>query len=159
MPLSPSRLTRVGETPYPHEEEGIAFVRDALPDSEPYRAWALFELPDPSTGRLLEVDMLVLGYGALYLLELKARGQLDRARAGGEGALRLLGSRRGRPHQDGAGDLGQFGEQAVPGDDVGVAAVVDLHAHAFEAFEVRIHAAQGVDVLRGRVGIEHDRRR
>ncbi|MCB9596964.1 MAG: protein kinase [Sandaracinaceae bacterium] len=72
MPLSPSRLTRVGETPYPHEEEGIAFVRDALPDSEPYRAWALFELPDPSTGRLLEVDMLVLGYGALYLLELKA---------------------------------------------------------------------------------------
>ncbi|MBX3265022.1 MAG: protein kinase, partial [Labilithrix sp.] len=71
MPLSPARFVRVGETPFPHEEEGITFVRDALPDAEPYRAWALFELPDPSTGRLHEIDMLVLGYGALYLLELK----------------------------------------------------------------------------------------
>jgi len=70
--LGPSRFTRVGESPYPHEEEGIAFVRDALPNADPYQAWALFELPDPRTGRLLEVDLLVMGYGALYLVEIKS---------------------------------------------------------------------------------------
>lgn len=71
MPLGPSRFTRVGESPHPHEEDGIAFVRDALPNTDPYQAWALFELLDSRTGHLLEVDMLVMGYSALYLLELK----------------------------------------------------------------------------------------
>ena len=72
MALGPSRFNRIGESPYAHEIEGVELVREALPNNDPYHAWALFELPDPKTGRLLEVDVLVMGYGGLYLLELKA---------------------------------------------------------------------------------------
>jgi len=71
MALGPSRFTMVGETPHPHERDGIEAVREALPNNDPYQAWALFELLDPRTGRLLEIDMLVIGYSALYLVELK----------------------------------------------------------------------------------------
>lgn len=66
------RFHRIGETPHAHEQEGIELVRAALPNSDPYHGYALFELADSSSGRLLEVDVLVIGYGALYLLELKA---------------------------------------------------------------------------------------
>ena len=59
MALGPSRFVRVGESPYAHEEEGIQFLQQALPNSDPYQGWALLELPDPSTGRLLEIDALI----------------------------------------------------------------------------------------------------
>src|SRR5690606_17740246 len=58
--------------PYAHEREGIEFVEKALPDADPYHIWALVDLLDPSTGRLHELDLLVLGYSCLYLVELKA---------------------------------------------------------------------------------------
>jgi serine/threonine protein kinase len=70
--LSSARVVAVGETPYAHEREGIEFARQALPDTDPYHAWALVDLLDPSTGRLLEIDLLILGYSCLYLVELKA---------------------------------------------------------------------------------------
>jgi serine/threonine protein kinase len=70
--LSHGRVVKVGETLYPHEQEGIAFAIAALPDTDPYHLWALVDLMDPSTGRLLEIDLLVLGYSCLYLVELKA---------------------------------------------------------------------------------------
>ncbi len=72
MALPLGRRVSVGETPYAHEQEGIKFALDALPDRDPYHAWALVDLLDPSTGRLLEIDLLVLGYSCLYLVELKA---------------------------------------------------------------------------------------
>lgn len=72
MALSASRVPYHGTTPYAHEREGIAFALAALPDTDPYHAWALVDLLDPSTGRLLEIDLLVLGYACLYLVELKA---------------------------------------------------------------------------------------
>ena len=75
MALSHGRVVKVGETLYPHEQEGIAFAIAALPDTDPYHLWALVDLMDPSTGRLLEIDLLdllVLGYSCLYLVELKA---------------------------------------------------------------------------------------
>jgi serine/threonine protein kinase len=72
MPLSQARVVRCGETPYAHEQEGIRFAIDALPDRDPYHLWALVDLLDTSTGRLLEIDLLVLGYSCLYLVELKA---------------------------------------------------------------------------------------
>src|SRR5690606_21288930 len=34
-------------------------------------AWELVELVDPSSGRLYEIDALILGYRALYLVEIK----------------------------------------------------------------------------------------
>lgn len=72
MALGPSRFRRIGESPFPHEEEALQFLQSVLPSTDPYQAWALFELLDPSTGRLLEVDALVIGYGALYLVEIKS---------------------------------------------------------------------------------------
>ena len=72
MALSRARVHALGSTPHAHEQEGIAFALEALPDTEPYHAWALVDLLDRSTGRLLEIDLLVLGYAALYLVELKA---------------------------------------------------------------------------------------
>ncbi len=72
MALSATRLLAEGTTPYAHEREGVQFALQALPDNDPYHAWALVDLLDPSTGRLLEIDLLVLGYACLYLVELKA---------------------------------------------------------------------------------------
>lgn len=71
MALSHARIVSVGETPYIHERAGIEFIEKALPDTDPYHLWALVDLLDPSTGRLLEVDVVVLGYSCLYLVELK----------------------------------------------------------------------------------------
>jgi serine/threonine protein kinase len=62
----------IGETPHAHEREGLELVREALPDTDPYQAWALVELLDLSQGRLHELDVVVLGHSALYLVELKA---------------------------------------------------------------------------------------
>lgn len=72
MALSRTRVLAEGTTPYPHEREGVAFALTALPDRDPFHAWALVDLLDPSSGRLLEIDLLVLGYSCLYLVELKA---------------------------------------------------------------------------------------
>ena len=66
-----SRIERIGETPHAHEREGLRFIEDILPNSDPFFVWELFELVDPGSGRLLEIDALVMGYSALYLLELK----------------------------------------------------------------------------------------
>lgn len=72
MALSRARIVAVGETPYAHEREGIAFAEQALPDTDPYHLWALVDLLDPTTGRLHEIDLVVLGYSCIYLVELKA---------------------------------------------------------------------------------------
>jgi hypothetical protein len=71
MPLSKNRVLADGATPHPWEREAIEFLKQALPDSEPYRLWALVDLVDP-TGRRHEIDALVLGYHALYLVEIKS---------------------------------------------------------------------------------------
>src|SRR5262245_11217610 len=71
MPLSQNRVLVQGMTPHPHEQQAIEFIKKALPDSEPYRLWALVTLADPS-GRRYEIDALILGYHALYLVEIKS---------------------------------------------------------------------------------------
>jgi serine/threonine protein kinase len=70
--LSRARISAVGETPYPHERDGIEFAEKALPDTEPYHLWALVDLLDPSTGRQHELDLVILGYSCLYVVEIKA---------------------------------------------------------------------------------------
>lgn len=72
MTLSHARVVALGETLYPHEQEGINFAIQALPDADPYHLWALIDLLDKSTGRYVEIDLLILGYSCLYLVELKA---------------------------------------------------------------------------------------
>ena len=70
--LATSRIIMVGESPHAHEQEGIDFAIQELPGTDPYTAWALVELLEPATGRLYEIDLLVLGYSALYLVEIKS---------------------------------------------------------------------------------------
>jgi serine/threonine protein kinase len=72
MSLGPDRIVFQGETPYAHEREAIDFTIATLPNNDPFHLWALLELLDPSSGRLYELDMLVLGYSALYLVEIKS---------------------------------------------------------------------------------------
>ncbi len=72
MALGDSRVHLIGETPYLHEQEGIDYARGGLPNADPYQMWALAELVDPSSGHLHEVDLIILGHSALYLVELKA---------------------------------------------------------------------------------------
>ncbi|MBK8939667.1 MAG: protein kinase [Polyangiaceae bacterium] len=59
-----------GVTPHLHEQQALEWVKKELPDSEPFRVWCLFELIDLH-GRRYEVDLLVLGYDALYHVEIK----------------------------------------------------------------------------------------
>src|SRR5438067_1109468 len=60
----------VTESEYAHEQEGLARVRELLPDRRPFHAWSNFEFVD-ANGTWSEVDLLVLGEGSLYLVELK----------------------------------------------------------------------------------------
>ncbi|MBN2192121.1 MAG: NERD domain-containing protein [Polyangiaceae bacterium] len=70
--LSASRIERIGETPHAHERDALRVIEEVLPNSEPFHVWELFHLLDPSTGRLLEIDALIMGYLALYLVEIKS---------------------------------------------------------------------------------------
>jgi len=72
MALSKQRIQHDGETAYPWEREAVDFVVAGLPDVEPYTAWNLVEFVEPSTGRLYEVDMLVLTRQALFVVEIKS---------------------------------------------------------------------------------------
>ncbi len=69
--LSKARIVLQGQSAYAHEQEGLEFLRSVLPDQNPYHVWELVELLDPSTGRLLEIDVIVLGYSGLYVVEMK----------------------------------------------------------------------------------------
>lgn len=49
---------------------GLAAIRAKLDDEDPYRAWSNFTFTTRS-GRQYEVDLLIIGRGGIYLLELK----------------------------------------------------------------------------------------
>lgn len=69
--LPSHRVVLQGTTPHVHEQAAIEFVKKALPDSDPFRIWALCDLVDVS-GRRYEFDLLVLGYDAIYHIEIKS---------------------------------------------------------------------------------------
>jgi len=52
------------------EQEGLEHVRQLMPQTEPYRAWATFQFTGV-TGRVNECDLLIVVPGGVYLLELK----------------------------------------------------------------------------------------
>jgi hypothetical protein len=69
-PESP-RWVRVSPSRYAHEDAGLRYLAEHLPDADPYRLWTNLVLGDE------EVDALVLGPAGLYLLELKfIRGRI-----------------------------------------------------------------------------------
>lgn len=69
--LNPRSIVMKGRSDYAHEQEALEFIRAALPESDRLLVWELVELVDPSTGRLHEIDALILGPNALYVVEIK----------------------------------------------------------------------------------------
>ncbi|MGH3319937.1 MAG: protein kinase domain-containing protein, partial [Streptosporangiaceae bacterium] len=65
------RWIEVTPSRFSHERAGLRRVHALFPDREPYRAWSNLEIIT-DRGRSLEVDLLVLAPGGLYLIELKA---------------------------------------------------------------------------------------
>ncbi len=72
MALAKYRIFEGGQTDYPWERDAIDHVLKELPDSDPHLAWPLHELYDAGTGRLYEIDLLVLARRALFLIEIKS---------------------------------------------------------------------------------------
>ncbi|MGH8910501.1 MAG: nuclease-related domain-containing protein [Egibacteraceae bacterium] len=54
-----SRWTEVTASKFPHEREALAYLRERLPDREPFRVWSNFTFIG-NDGRLSEVDALVV---------------------------------------------------------------------------------------------------
>ena len=71
MDASSPRWQAITDSEFPWEREALAFVRDRLPDHEPYRAWANFEFI-ADDGSINEVDLLVLTSKGFYLVEIKS---------------------------------------------------------------------------------------
>src|SRR5271155_5685625 len=66
------RWSAISESAYEWEREALDFLREHLPDHEPYRAWSNLEFIDEE-GRVNEVDALVLTPAGLILVEIKSR--------------------------------------------------------------------------------------
>ncbi|MBI2570899.1 MAG: BREX system serine/threonine kinase PglW [Candidatus Schekmanbacteria bacterium] len=72
MAMKSERWKTITESEYPWERSALDFVREGLPDHEPCRAWANFSfLTD--TGKIYEVDLLVLTPKGFFLVEIKSR--------------------------------------------------------------------------------------
>ncbi|MFN8074141.1 MAG: BREX system serine/threonine kinase PglW [Kineosporiaceae bacterium] len=70
MTASGERWVEVTPSQFAHEQDGLERIRAIIPDETPFRAWSNVEFRD-SRGRWHEVDLLLLGRGALHLIELK----------------------------------------------------------------------------------------
>ena len=56
---------------YAWEQEALEFAKQALPDHDPYRAWANFEFI-AQDGSINEIDLMVLTPKGLFLIEIKS---------------------------------------------------------------------------------------
>jgi hypothetical protein len=65
------RWRQIAPSEFPWEREALAFVRQGLPDYEPYRAWSNLEFI-AEDGSIHEVDLLVLGPKGFFLVEIKS---------------------------------------------------------------------------------------
>ncbi len=66
------RWSAVSESSFTWEQVALDFVRNHLPDHDPWSAWSNFEFID-NDGRVNEVDILVLTPAGLVLVEVKSR--------------------------------------------------------------------------------------
>jgi hypothetical protein len=66
------RWSAISESGFEWEREALDFLREHLPDHEPYRAWSNLEFIDDE-GRVNEIDVLVLTTAGLILVEIKSR--------------------------------------------------------------------------------------
>ena len=70
--MKPPRWTAITESEFPWEREALDWLRERLPDTDPWHAWSNFEFIDDD-GKVNEVDVLVLAPGGLFLVEIKSR--------------------------------------------------------------------------------------
>jgi serine/threonine protein kinase len=70
--LKPPRWKEITPSEFPWEREALEFVREGLPDHEPYRAWSNFTFI-AGDGSLNEVDLLVVSPTGIFLVEIKSR--------------------------------------------------------------------------------------
>ena len=70
--MKPPRWTTIAESEFPWELEALDWLREKLPDSDPWHAWSNFEFIDDD-GKVNEVDALVLAPGGIFLVEIKSR--------------------------------------------------------------------------------------
>lgn len=71
---------QVTPSEFPWEREALAFLKERLPEHEPYRAWANFEFI--LDGTIGEVDVLVISPKGLFLVEIKSWPGVVRGDAG-----------------------------------------------------------------------------
>ncbi len=71
MEVNSPRWREITRSEFPWEREALAFVRERLPDHEPYRAWSNFEFI-ALDGSINEVDLLVLTPKGFFLVEIKS---------------------------------------------------------------------------------------
>lgn len=77
MAISSSRWKTITESEFAWERAALNFIRDRLPDQEPYRAWSNFDFV-AEDGSINEVDLVVLCPRGFFLIEIKSRpGVLD----------------------------------------------------------------------------------
>lgn len=74
MALPEARIHRGRPTPFPWERQALDLVykHASLSDTDPQQAWELYELYDPSSGRLYELDLLFLSRQGMFLVEIKS---------------------------------------------------------------------------------------
>ena len=65
------RWTTVQESEYPWERAALAYLKELLPEAEPFRAWSNFEFIG-TDGSINEVDLLVISRHRIFLVEIKS---------------------------------------------------------------------------------------
>jgi serine/threonine protein kinase len=70
--MKPPLWKTITPSDYPWEQEALEFIREGLPDHEPYRAWGNFEFIGDD-GSINEVDLLVHTPQGVFLVEIKSR--------------------------------------------------------------------------------------
>lgn len=80
MVMSPTRWKTISPSNFPWEREALDFIRERLPDRDPFRAWSNFEFISDD-GSINEVDLLVLTPQGFFLVEIKSRPGIIRGDA------------------------------------------------------------------------------
>jgi serine/threonine protein kinase len=70
--MSPERWKTIGTSQFAWEMEALSFLKEKLPDRDPYRVWSNFEFI-ADDGSINEVDALVFTPMGLFLVEIKSR--------------------------------------------------------------------------------------
>ena len=76
MPMSLSRWQAVSQSQFAWEREALDWLRNHLPDREPWHAWTNFEFIDEE-GKVNEVDALIAATALVHGLTVATRNVRD----------------------------------------------------------------------------------